>query len=517
MGTVICRCVPQLLGKLFSVLILVLLINLLCVSAIKQIYNCTFEVLSDCNLFQDTLNDVTGGWKYSIDKTPPHVIFPDYDHTHGDQKGHYIHLFSENSTSETEARVFSPSIDLTGGMGYMSFYYYVMHGDSVNFNVTLNIYACDDELVYTLSDVTGNTWLRADVLLSCNHTFKIVFEGSVSGDGDIAIDDIAIMDAFGDAVDVTVHILDGNETIIFPTFFPQRTVIPTNESEINQKTKLVSVNALAIAMGLFAATVGIVLLSLLLHVYIWRRRRLLRRPIEVEGLGSLSQIQVIPVSRQRASGYMTIKFKTRRIYDDLSGVKDTIRHGHGHHGRPSKSVEIPEFIGFERDMTSRHVKSNSLPSLRGIKELFRSTSLTSLFHRHQQQKASAEYAKPKKISVVSSDSAGARSRDGSNRTSKKIKRTRPDSSRSDHLYSTIPDIIRQVQEELISQDGVRERVERASLFIDEPVEEVSDTELDPDTLEMVDNVIYEPYDHEEDIGIHNEAFERDETKEDDAL
>ncbi|XP_033106459.1 uncharacterized protein LOC117108528 [Anneissia japonica] len=304
------------------------------------------------------------------------------------------------------------------------------------------------------------------------------------------------------AVEVTFHVVDGNDTILFPTFFPKRTVVPTSQPEINPKSTLVTLNALAIALGLFATTVGIVVVSLILHVYIWKRRRHLRRPIEVEGLGNLEQIEVIPVSRQRASGYMTIKFKTRRIYDDLGGLQSAIKRGQAHQGRPSKSVEIPELIGFERETASRQVKSNSLPSLRGIKELFRSTSLNSLFLHHKRK---VEYASPKKVSV--GPETGARARDSAHRSSKK--RTRPESSRSDHLYSTIPDIIRQVQEELISQDGVRERVERASLFVEEPVvEQISDTELDPDTLEMVDNVIYEPYD-DDDIGIHNEAFDHE--------
>ncbi|CAG2200380.1 unnamed protein product [Mytilus edulis] len=97
------------------------------------------------------------------------------------------------------ARIWSMTASSTKGQ-CISFWYN-MYGVSIG---TLNVYIADNstgteqtKLVWSLSGNQGNAWHIANVPLSDLQSMKVIFEG-IAGDGytgDIAIDDIQLMDA----------------------------------------------------------------------------------------------------------------------------------------------------------------------------------------------------------------------------------------------------------------------------------------------------------------------------------
>ncbi|XP_071136388.1 MAM and LDL-receptor class A domain-containing protein 1-like [Mytilus edulis] len=158
--------------------------------------NCDFEKVDICNYMEDKNNNID--WRRHTGMTSSLNTGPSADHT--TSKGYYMYIETSVALRKGDnARIWSMTASSTKGQ-CISFWYN-MYGVSIG---TLNVYIADNstgteqtKLVWSLSGNQGNAWHIANVPLSDLQSMKVIFEG-IAGDGytgDIAIDDIQLMDA----------------------------------------------------------------------------------------------------------------------------------------------------------------------------------------------------------------------------------------------------------------------------------------------------------------------------------
>ncbi|VDI19167.1 Hypothetical predicted protein [Mytilus galloprovincialis] len=158
--------------------------------------NCDFEKVDICNYMEDKNNNID--WRRHTGMTSSLNTGPSADHT--TSQGYYMYIETSVALRKGDkARIWSMTTSSTKGQ-CISFWYN-MYGVSIG---TLNVYIADNstgteqtKLVWSLSGNQGNTWHIANVPLSDLQSMKVIFEG-IAGDGytgDIAIDDIQLMDA----------------------------------------------------------------------------------------------------------------------------------------------------------------------------------------------------------------------------------------------------------------------------------------------------------------------------------
>ncbi|XP_052089212.1 MAM and LDL-receptor class A domain-containing protein 2-like [Mytilus californianus] len=165
-------------------------------SSVVSPINCDFEKVDICNYMEDNNNKID--WRRHTGMTSSLNTGPSADHT--TSKGYYMYIETSLALRKGDsARIWSMPTSSTKGQ-CISFWYN-MYGVSIG---TLNVYIADNStgteqinLVWSLSGNQGNTWHIANVPLSDLQSMKVIFEG-IAGDGytgDIAIDDIQLMDA----------------------------------------------------------------------------------------------------------------------------------------------------------------------------------------------------------------------------------------------------------------------------------------------------------------------------------
>ena len=108
--------------------------------------------------------------------------------------GYYIYIETSNPRrANDKARLQSALI--TSISTHCLHFYYHMYGPHVNLlNIYLKTGSQLGSPVWTQRRTQGNQWIRADVDISSNRSYTIVFEGvrGTSFDGDIGLDDISV-------------------------------------------------------------------------------------------------------------------------------------------------------------------------------------------------------------------------------------------------------------------------------------------------------------------------------------
>ncbi|GFN85250.1 MAM and LDL-receptor class a domain-containing protein 2-like [Plakobranchus ocellatus] len=172
--------------------------------------SCDFEVSGQplCFYVQDDKDDFD--WSVWQGPTASSNTGPEFDHTMGSSKGHYIHVDASNKANNAAARLWSPAAQNQDSR-CLSFWY-LMHGADVN---TLNVYLAMSDTgtgvsgtqaagggatlgkpIWTKKGEQGSVWKNALVELGSHGDkyVQIVFEGlaGVTYLGDIALDDIKV-------------------------------------------------------------------------------------------------------------------------------------------------------------------------------------------------------------------------------------------------------------------------------------------------------------------------------------
>jgi len=157
-----------------------------CVQLTKAEHCCTFDD-GLCpgwsqNYYHDDFN-----WTYNSGPTPSIDTGPSSDHgIHGSYM--YIET-SPRRYGENAKLEFSVSSSDIGKLSCLKFYYH-MYGETIN---TLNVFN-GNNLAFNQSGNQGDVWLKANITMILEN--KVTFEG-IAGDsytGDIAIDDVSILD-----------------------------------------------------------------------------------------------------------------------------------------------------------------------------------------------------------------------------------------------------------------------------------------------------------------------------------
>ncbi|XP_071964948.1 MAM and LDL-receptor class A domain-containing protein 2-like [Antedon mediterranea] len=163
----------------------------------KEVFNCTFEGDNFCGLQKGASTD---NYIWSLhSRADTYNAGPFFDHTHGDENGHYafVDTHDYNSINDT-AVILTPVLHNsdTNSSKCLIFWYH-MYGLHIE---TLDVFllTMQDNLpgrkIWSKSGSRGNVWRAAEVELSEENSFQVVFR-SIRGsglDGDIGVDDIVI-------------------------------------------------------------------------------------------------------------------------------------------------------------------------------------------------------------------------------------------------------------------------------------------------------------------------------------
>ncbi|XP_047225430.1 zonadhesin isoform X3 [Girardinichthys multiradiatus] len=150
--------------------------------------DCDFE--QDLCQWSQMLTDVFD-WERHSGSTPTLTTGPLSDHTTGD--GHYLHIEANKASLGDTARFISTECPDTGPQ-CLEFWYH-MYGSADTMG--LHIYLLKDKqatVVWRKRNDQGNMWHHAQVALTVNGTFQIIFEGrrGSNDESDVAVDDIRL-------------------------------------------------------------------------------------------------------------------------------------------------------------------------------------------------------------------------------------------------------------------------------------------------------------------------------------
>jgi hypothetical protein len=197
-------------------------------------FNDDFEQQNSCINTNGCENDactLNGGWynvrntvgddfdlKIESGNTPSSNTGPFVDHNPGNSTGNYI--YSEVSGCfGKEAQMISPCFDLSGTIRPTFSFWYHMLGNAIG-QLRVDIFANNtwtNDVTTPLIGAQGNNWQQRTIDLSAysgqtiNLRFK--FRSSFSFEGDIAIDDIAFVDA---AVGINENLIISQSLSVFP-------------------------------------------------------------------------------------------------------------------------------------------------------------------------------------------------------------------------------------------------------------------------------------------------------------
>ncbi|MEQ2296328.1 hypothetical protein AMECASPLE_023686 [Ameca splendens] len=150
--------------------------------------DCDFE--QDLCQWSQMLTDVFD-WERHNGSTPTLTTGPLSDHTTGD--GHYLYIEANKASLGDTARFISTECPDTGPQ-CLEFWYH-MYGSADTMG--LHIYLLKDKqatAVWRKRNDQGNMWHHAQVALTVNGTFQIIFEGrrGSNDESDVAVDDIRL-------------------------------------------------------------------------------------------------------------------------------------------------------------------------------------------------------------------------------------------------------------------------------------------------------------------------------------
>ncbi|XP_044181061.1 MAM and LDL-receptor class A domain-containing protein 1-like isoform X3 [Acropora millepora] len=151
--------------------------------------------------------------------------------------GYYMYIETTGRSYGDKAKLlFSPPSSVIGTMSCLKFYYH-MYGSTIN---RLNVFN-GHSIVFTRSGQQGNRWLYAEVIISVENT--ITFEG-ISGSshfGDIAIDDISLMNGTCRGCKHTLNDSFGHLNITYNEKFSPDCIWTLGNSGISEPVAIVSI------------------------------------------------------------------------------------------------------------------------------------------------------------------------------------------------------------------------------------------------------------------------------------
>ncbi|XP_041467526.1 MAM and LDL-receptor class A domain-containing protein 1-like [Lytechinus variegatus] len=160
----------------------------------SSVANCDFE---DDMCGYEQADDDDFDWTRNQGRTPSDNTGPTYDHTTMTSEGWYMYMESSSPYLQgMETRLMSQIIDLTTRL-CLHFWYHMFGRDVGTLNVlTLRESAKPPDIgsvVWTRSGQVGDQWMAGTLVVGEPESFRLVFQGVVSGyEGDIAIDDISM-------------------------------------------------------------------------------------------------------------------------------------------------------------------------------------------------------------------------------------------------------------------------------------------------------------------------------------
>ncbi|XP_036360425.1 MAM and LDL-receptor class A domain-containing protein 1-like isoform X2 [Octopus sinensis] len=156
--------------------------------------SCDFD-FGLCDWSQDWNDDFD--WTRTNGETLSYSTGPKRDHSTGTGTGYYIYTEASSPRKKGEnARLYSPVIAPTSSNECWIRFFYHMNGFQMG---TLNVYTRTSVLgkykkLWTKTGHVADYWERADVKLTSNQKFQVVFESIIGGfSSDIALDDITFL------------------------------------------------------------------------------------------------------------------------------------------------------------------------------------------------------------------------------------------------------------------------------------------------------------------------------------
>ncbi|CAB4028882.1 RNA-directed DNA polymerase from mobile element jockey, partial [Paramuricea clavata] len=183
--------------KIFRISFIIPCLLCIAISFAQEIdkFSCNFEVPNSCQWTQDASDDFN--WTRHQGRTESPHTGPLTDHTKGLASGWYLYIeTSPPRQLNDKARLISPST--TKAKSRLLFFYHMYGADVRELRVYVKSGGKMDSL-WSLSGDQGDKWYQAQVAVN-NQTasYQFVIEGVRGKDlkGDIAIDDITLMDSY---------------------------------------------------------------------------------------------------------------------------------------------------------------------------------------------------------------------------------------------------------------------------------------------------------------------------------
>ncbi|XP_038055095.1 uncharacterized protein LOC119727313 [Patiria miniata] len=332
----------------------------------------------------------------------PFPTRPFVDHTYGNDSGHFAHLVAKDSTRTSgHARIMSPPITVPDSVeADLTFFYHLWDAKERPSASQLKIFACEEkDLVFTATASLGSVWMKAEVRIQCNGTFRIIFEGFIGGtDVDIAIDDVNVTVSNGtpatEQPDSTWNWDDDSNATT--TILPATTLStspgdpgPGPEGPDTGLDPETAVSLVVIALVLFAATCFMLLVTLMIHIRFRSKRRRRGRSHEPLSFGSefFNRHSMDP---SEATAYMTLNFppsSTSGSGIELLSMSE--RHSHdSKRSKPSSGMQSKRSSGLNasaesirrsvytrRSTVGQRRQSRTFPATKELKNILESVRM----------------------------------------------------------------------------------------------------------------------------------------------
>ncbi|XP_078514486.1 enteropeptidase [Lissotriton helveticus] len=152
--------------------------------------NCNFEN-GFCYWIQD-LND-NGEWERFNGPSYPPTSGPIFDHTLGNESGHYIST-PIGLGSRNRVRLYSLPLSLTTEASCLRFWYHMYGLNVYRFSVSITTGSNMEAIIFQKEGNYGNNWNFGQVTLNTTSNLTVAFDAFTNGyTSDVALDDIALM------------------------------------------------------------------------------------------------------------------------------------------------------------------------------------------------------------------------------------------------------------------------------------------------------------------------------------
>ncbi|CAH1786588.1 unnamed protein product, partial [Owenia fusiformis] len=165
---------------------------------------CDFEDVSLCGWSHCSNSNMDGcdfNWSWLAGRTPTRNTGPDFDHTFGNQTGHYMYMESSKPRLPfDQASLFSPLYQANQSGSCFTFWYH-MHGQGIGTLKVLiqpegvNVKQAEMRPHFTATGYHGEMWLQGSIFVPpMSMRFRMIIEGTRNNSflSDMAIDDVKL-------------------------------------------------------------------------------------------------------------------------------------------------------------------------------------------------------------------------------------------------------------------------------------------------------------------------------------